>query len=120
MSDYVFDITDINSYMLQQKVKFNQELGANLRKMRKLKKVSLNELSNKTMISSTYLSQIEKGEYGISLFKFVTLCNTLETNIEDLLENFIIGSKINEDILIEKLQEKKDISSNILEYMKYK
>lgn len=120
MSYKGFDVADINSYMLRQKKKFNQELGAKLKEIRKLQKISLNELSTKTLISSTYISQIEKGEYGISLFKFVTLCNTLETNVEDVLDGFVIGNKKNDDILFEKLQGKKDISYNVLEFMKCK
>lgn len=120
MSKNSSNIQDINDYIMKEKKKLNEEIGEKLREKRREKNVSLNELSLSTNTSPTYISQIEKGEYGMSLIKFILFCNALEIDILDFLQDFIFIEKVNEDILFDKLQGNKNIADNILEFMKEK
>lgn len=115
-----FEIQDINNYLLSEKKNFYKELGENLRKIRKGKSISINELSIRTLISVTYISQIEKGEYGMTLIKFISICNALGINPDFILKDFIVINSFNEDILFEKLQESKNLSINIIDFIKCK
>lgn len=113
-------IQNINLYILKEKKKLNQEIGEKLKEKRKEKKLSVSELAGYINTSPTYISQIEKGEYGISLLKFILFCNALEINLLDFLQDFIFVEEKNENILFEILQKNKDIADNILEFMKEK
>ena len=120
MSKNSSNIQDINNYILKEKKKLNEEIGEKLREQRREKNVSLNELAENTSTSTSYISQIEKGEYGMSLLKFILFCNALEINIQDFLQEFIYIEDENKDVLFEKLQKNKNIAENILEFMKEK
>ena len=115
-----FNIQNMNQYILKEKKRLNEEIGEKLKGKRREKNISLLELAEKTNTSPTYISQIEKGEYSISLFKFIFFCNALEINVVEFLDEFIYKEKGNEDILFEKLQKEKNISSNILAFLKEK
>ena len=115
-----FKIQNMNEYILKEKRRLNLEIGEKLREKRREKNVNLVELAEKTNTSQTYISQIEKGEYSISLFKFIFFCNALEINVLEFLDEFIYKEQSNEDILYEKLQNDKNLSKNVLEYLKEK
>ena len=115
-----FYIQDMNTYILNEKEKLNKEIGEKLRKKRLERKISAVELAQYTNTSSSYINEIEKGKYNISLLRFILLCNSLEINIAEFLDEFIFTHSKSEDVLYEKLQENKNISYNILEFMKEK
>lgn len=115
-----FDVQEINNYLLKNKTKFYQEMGDKLKEIRISQNITVSKLALKTFISTTYLCQIEKGEYGVSLIKFITICNSLGINPGYLLKDFIVTNKLDEDLLIEKLQGSKNISTNIIDFLKSK
>ena len=115
-----FDVQEINNYLLKNKTRFYQEMGDKLKEIRISQNITINKLALKTFISNTYLTQIEKGQYGLSLIKFITICNSLGINPNYILRDFIITNRTDEDILIEKLQGSKNILINIVDFMKCK
>ena len=120
MIDKDLEIQKINEYFLKEKKKLNKEIGEKLKEKRREKNISIMEIAEKTHISPTYVSQIEKGEYSVSLVKFIFFCNALDVNIGEILEDFVFKEKSNEELLYENLQKDKNISNNILEFMKEK
>lgn len=120
MDERYLKIQDINYYISKDKNKLNKEIGERLKQVRIDKNISLGDLSQMIDTSTSYISQIEKGEYGISLFKFILFCNSLEIDVSKFLQEFIFSEENNEDILYYSLQKGKNISQNILEYMKDK
>ncbi len=113
------DILCVNKYILEHKENFIKDIGEILKNERINKKISLEEVALRTQTSTSYISQIEKGTYGLSLIKFITMCNALEIN-EKILERFLYGSKKNEDILYYELQKNKNLSKNVINYLKRK
>lgn len=113
------DIICVNKYILEHKENFIKDIGEILKNERINKKISLEEVALRTQTSTSYISQIEKGTYGLSLVKFITMCNALEIN-EKILEKFLYGSKKNEDIFYYELQNNKNLSINIINYLKDK
>ena len=73
-----------------------------------------------TLMGPSYINQLEKGTNGISLNKFIIICNALEINLKEALEMYLYKKESNEDILFNKLQEGKNISENVLNFMRYK
>lgn len=113
------DIICVNKYILEHKENFIKDIGEILKNERINKKISLEEVALRTQTSTSYISQIEKGTYGLSLVKFITMCNALEIN-EKILEKFLYGSKKNEDRFYYELQNNKNLSINIINYLKDK
>ena len=60
-------------------------LGKRIRSIRKKKKWTIEKLSEKSKISSVYISQIETGTRIGSLETLIALSNALEVSIEDIL-----------------------------------
>ena len=65
-------------------------------------------------MTPTYIIQIENGIYGLTLNKFMIICNALEVEPKDILDEFVFGSKMNEDILYKELQN--DMKNKKAEY----
>lgn len=120
MSNKNSEIIKVNEYFLERKEKFNIEVGEKLRKLRTKKGFSIEDIALRAVTSPTYIIQIENGKYGLSLSKFISICNSLELSPNEVLEEFLYGGKTNEDILYNKLQLGKDISKNIVDYMREK
>ena len=120
MEEKFSEIQNINNYILKEKKNLNKEIGEKLREKRRKKNVSINELAQNISTSPTYISQIERGEYNMSLLKFILFCNALEIDIVDFLQEFIFLEKEDEAILFNALQEDKNIAYNIIEFMKEK
>ena len=114
------EIIEINQYLLDNKDKLQEDIGEKIRLKREEKNLSVEEISFRSLMSNNYITQIERGKYGVSLSKFLLICNALEVTPDEILEEFISGGRTNDDILYNKLQEGKNISKNILEYMKEK
>lgn len=119
MNNNYSDITTVNSYILNHKEDFIKDIGEVLKQERINRNITIEEVALRTKSSPSYISQIEKGSYGLSLIKFITVCNAIEAN-ENILEKFLYTGKKNEDLLYYKLQEGKNISENIINYMKDK
>ncbi len=119
MNNKCSDILAVNSYILNHKEDFIKDIGEILKKERLNKKITIEEVALRTKTSSSYISQIEKGTYGLSLTKFIMICNAIEVN-ENILEKFLYAGKENEDLLYYELQKEKNISKNIIQYMKEK
>lgn len=120
MDNKTADIIKVNEYLEKHKKDFNKEIGNLIRKFRKNKNISIKLFSERTMISESYIKQIEAGIYGLSLSKFLIICNALEVLPYNIIDDFIFSSKENEDLFYNKLQNHKNISKNILDFMKEK
>ena len=114
------DIIKVNEYFLKNKKDFNEEIGKLIKKSRIEKNISIKLFSERTMISESYIKQIESGKYGLTLSKFLIICNAIEISPYKIIDDFIFSSKENEDLFYNKLQEHKNISKNILNFMKEK
>lgn len=113
-------INTINQYLIKHKEDFNKELGIIIKNIRTSKDISIEAFSEMISTSNSYICQIEQGNTGISLIKFVSICNALKVKPNQLLNNFIYFDEDNEDILYTELQENKNISKNVINYMKNK
>lgn len=116
MANHIEEIVSVNQYVLSHKTEFNIEIGNKIKEIRIAKNISLEQMAEMTFMSVSYLSQIEKGINGITLNKFIIICNALEITANEILEVFIFSVK--EDMILNKLQIGKDLSKNILEYLK--
>ena len=120
MSNLDSEIIKVNEYFLDRKEEFNIEVGEKIRKLRTMKGFSINDIALRAVSSPAYIIQVENGKYGLSLSKFISICNSLELSPNEVLEEFLYGGKTNEDILYNKLQQGKNISKNIFDYMREK
>lgn len=119
MNNKYSDVLTVNSYILSHKEDFVKDIGEVLKQERIARNITIEEVALRTKSSPSYISQIEKGTYGLSLIKFITVCNAIEAN-ESILERFLYAGKKNEDFLYYELQKGKNISKNIIDYMKEK
>lgn len=114
------DVICVNHYIMNHRKSFNKELGNIIREWRKEKNISIDEMATMTFMSSSYIVQLENGVNGVSLNKFIMICNALGIELNEILKDFLYIKKSNEDILFEKLQEGKDISKNIKDFIQEK
>lgn len=110
------DILAVNAYILEHKEEFVKDLGEVLKIERLKKNITLDEMALRTKSSTSYITQIEKGSYGLSLMKFITICNALEVD-EKILGNFLYAGKKSEDLFYYELQKEKNLSENMLNYL---
>ena len=113
------EIVKINDYISNHKNVFLKEFGEEVKIIREEKRMTAEELAERALTTVNYIRQIECGDYGVSLTKFITICNALEINPSSLVCNFIVGDA-NEDLMFNEFQKSKNISENILQYMKNK
>ncbi len=59
--------------------------GKRLREVRKSKGLSQEKLAELAGIDRSYMSEIERGEYNISLLKLYQICDALEVEAKDLV-----------------------------------
>ncbi|HEO8419587.1 TPA: helix-turn-helix domain-containing protein [Yersinia enterocolitica] len=102
-------------------------VGVKLKNLRLKRGYSINELSDKSGVSKSYLSYIERGiQKNPSLQVLSKLASTLDTNVEELLDNNHTSiDGIDEDwvSLVEEAIEDgitKEDFAGILEYVKFK
>ena len=62
-----------------------EEIGKRVRKYRKLKNLSQEQLAEKIDISTTHMSHIETGSTKLSLQVLVDVAKVLEVNTDDLI-----------------------------------
>lgn len=102
-------------------------VGVKLKNLRLKRGYSINELSDRSGVSKSYLSYIERGiQKNPSLQVLSKLAHTLDTNVEELLDNNNTSlDGIDEDwvSLVEEAIEDgitKEDFAGILEYVKFK
>lgn len=110
----------VNQYIQSHRNEFNKEIGLAIRNYRIKNNIPIHIVSERTMMTISYLNQIENGVNGISLIKFICICNDLEAKPQDIIESFTFGGNKNEDLIYNELQKEKNLSKNILEFMKQK
>lgn len=120
MNNIETDVIEVNQYILNHKKEFNIELGKKLKEIRIKQGITLEKMSNLTLMAPTYIGQIENGSNGLSLNKFIIICNALKINVQDILKDFLFIKNASEDILFEELQGGKNISENIIKFVKRK
>ena len=119
MTNNSSDILAVNTYIADHKDDFIKDIGEALKTERIKKNITLEEVALRTKSSTSYITQIEKGTYGLSLIKFIAICNALEIN-ETILERFLYAGKKSEDMFYYELQNEKNLSKNIINYLKDK
>lgn len=112
------EIPNINQYIINHKTEFNKEIGDVIRQIRMKKNISIDQMSARTLMVPSYISKLENGIIGISLNKFIVVCNALEVRSQQILEEFLYSAKIREDLLYEELQKGKNLSENVINFLK--
>jgi transcriptional regulator with XRE-family HTH domain len=69
------------------------EIGQRIRKIRKSRKLSQEELAEKIGISTTHMSHIETGNTKMSLPVFVDIAEALEVRTDELLHDNNINNR---------------------------
>ena len=73
--------------MIRQSDKANlKKLGANIKRLRETKNLSLRELSYACDIDNSKISKIEKGQINITFTTILQLAKALEVNPSELLQ----------------------------------
>ena len=73
--------------MIRQSDKTNlKKLGANIKRLRETKNLSLRELSYECDIDNSKISKIEKGQINITFTTILQLAKALEVNPSELLQ----------------------------------
>jgi transcriptional regulator with XRE-family HTH domain len=77
------------------------EIGQRIRKIRKSRKLSQEELAEKIGISTTHMSHIETGNTKMSLPVFVEIAEALEVRTDELLydKNIVVRNAALEEII---------------------
>ncbi|MAF01943.1 helix-turn-helix domain-containing protein [Herbaspirillum huttiense] len=65
--------------------------GQNVRRVRRLKEMSQEELAFRADISRTYLSEVERGERNISVDNMEALALALEMELPDLMRTSLLS-----------------------------
>lgn len=65
--------------------KLRREIGKNIEKARKNKKLKQVELAVDAGINTSYYSKVERGEVNVSLEKFYRIIKALGVNSQDIL-----------------------------------
>ena len=117
MNEYNYDILNVNQYIVEHKKMLNIEFGNTIKEYRNNNDIALKDFSYRCLMTTNQISQIENGKNGVTLSKFLVICNALGCMPNELLENYLYTPKNNDDILFSKLQDNKDISQNIFDYI---
>ncbi len=120
MKNNSLEIQSINNYINNNKVKFNKEIGFLIREWREKNKMTIEEFASLTLMNPSYVGQLEKGVNGISLVKFIMVWNALNISLKDILSGYLFSPKNDEDLLFEELQKDKNLSNNLINYLKSK
>lgn len=111
------DIIRVNQYIYDHKKTFNEEIGSRIKSFRKINNVTIEEFSEKSLMSINQLSHLENGNNGITLNKFIIICNSLCCKPNTLLEPYIFSANYNEDLFYNEIQNDKSLPRNLLNYL---
>lgn len=112
------ETVSVNQYIFNHKKEFNIEIGSKIKELRIKKNITAEQMATRTMMAPSYIMQIENGTNGVTLNKFVIICNALEIEPKEILDDFLFGSKTNDDLIYNELQKEKNLSKNIINYLK--
>ena len=82
--DFYFEFRKVNSNEYDTYLK---KVGNTLRKIRKEKGFSMENLANEAEIEYRQLGRIERGEINTSIISLLRICNTLEIEMKSLFED---------------------------------
>ena len=119
----ITDTTNTNKYLFSHRKDLNHDLGIIIRNIRLSKNITREELAEMLVTSTSYISQIESGKNGVSLIKFIAICNALEISPQKIIEDYVYtetNSILDNKEFYEYLQNEKDLSKNLINYIKYK
>jgi transcriptional regulator with XRE-family HTH domain len=74
---------------LLTKLLFRKQLGEVIRRQRKARGWTLQQLSEMSVVSQTYLSEIERGEKDVSSEILACICRGLSIELFDLLQQTV-------------------------------
>lgn len=117
MVDLIKEIELVNLYLHDNRNKFNTEIGEMIKEERIKNNIKISEFSSRTIMTESQISQIERGKRGLTLNKFVIICNSLGIKPGYFLDQYNYYHKTDDDILYYEMQESKNISENILQYI---
>lgn len=81
-------------------------IGARIQNLRKHKKLTQDQLSEKVNISSKYLSSIERGKENPTLNTFISIAEELSVDIEEFFADIQIEDpKITKEMILSLLDE---------------
>ena len=63
----------VNQYIFNHKKEFNIEIGLKIKQIRTSKNITTEQMAFRTMMSPSYIMQIENGTNGVTLNKFVII-----------------------------------------------
>ncbi len=111
------DVIKVNQYIYDHKKIFNKEIGSRIKHFRKTNDVTIEEFSEKSLMNINQLSHLENGKNGITLNKFIIICNSLGCNPNTLLEPYMFSANYNDDLFYYEIQQGKNLSKNLLNYI---
>lgn len=86
----------------------NKIIGQTFKKIRKSKKLTQEDIAEKSDITPEYLSKFENGKYNASIYNIILLCRAVDISPMRLLHHFFSS---NDDCIIENLlDELKDLN----------
>lgn len=74
------------------------EIGRILRRLRKKKNITLKQLDDKTKLSTTYLSQLERGLRNPTIGVLERYCSAINIEIEEVFSSFVRNINFKEHI----------------------
>jgi len=74
------ETVNVNQYIFNHKKQFNIEIGSKIKEIRNKKNISTEQMAIRTMMTPSYIMQIENGTNGVTLNKFVIIITGIERN----------------------------------------
>ncbi|MEI0516675.1 helix-turn-helix transcriptional regulator [Brachyspira murdochii] len=94
-----------------------KNLGQNIRELRKNKKMTIDELAEKSSLSGKYLQGVEVGNRNISIKNLNKICKALETSPDTLLNMRTYNLKNSEEKIFAISEKLKKFEENKLDFI---
>lgn len=94
-----------------------KNLGQNIRELRKNKKMTIDELAEKSSLSGKYLQGVEVGNRNISIKNLNKICKALETSPDTLLNMRPHNLKNSEEKIFAISEKLKKFEENKLDFI---
>ncbi|WP_193376905.1 helix-turn-helix domain-containing protein [Brachyspira hyodysenteriae] len=94
-----------------------KNLGQNIRELRKNKKMTIDELAEKSSLSGKYLQGVEVGNRNISIKNLNKICKALETSPDTLLNMKPYNLKSSEEKIFAISEKLKKFEENKLDFI---
>lgn len=79
-----------------------QQIGNNIKKIRKINHLSQENLANKTGISISTIQKYESGDIDMSILKLIDIAKVLNVNLDNLIDGFSTIEKMSKEDEIKK------------------